>query len=103
MAQTHIHGLAQLLLCIASCLLVAGCTPPLRTVPPGPLGYRVGYQDGCDAGYAYAGSTFYQVSTDSSTPRNDEPYLSGWHDGFDTCVEHYQRIQRAIHVFVGPI
>jgi len=103
MAQKGIRGLTRLFLCIGGYLLVAGCTPPLRTMPPGPLGYRVGFHDGCDAGYAYAGSVFYQVSTNTNAPRTDEPYASGWYDGFDTCAEHYQRIQRAIHVFVGPI
>jgi hypothetical protein len=88
---------------LAGSLLVTSCAPPLRTVPPGPLGYRVGYHDGCDAGYAYAGSFFYRTNADPYPPRTDQPYLGGWHDGFDTCRSHYQRIQRGIHVFVGPI
>jgi hypothetical protein len=83
--------------------ILAGCTAPLRTMPPGPLGYRVGFYDGCDAGYADAGSLFYQTSVGAYPPRTDQPYLGGWHAGYETCRSHYQRIQRAIHVFVGPI
>jgi len=74
-------------------------------MPPGPLSYRVGFHDGCDAGYAFAGSPFYAVSTRTDPPpgQGDDIYRSGWYEGFDTCANHYQRIQRAIHVFVGPI
>lgn len=103
MNGAFVRRLAWTMLCLGGCLMATACTPPLRTMPPGPLGYRVGFHDGCDAGYAFAGSPFYQISTEAKPPRTDQPYLSGWHDGFDTCQSHYQRIQRAIHVFVGPI
>ena len=41
------------LLC-AGALLLAACTTPMFTMPPGPAPYRVGFHDGCDSGYAYA-------------------------------------------------
>ena len=40
--------------------LLTACTTPMFTMPPGPPSYRVGFHDGCDTGYAYAGSPFYQ-------------------------------------------
>jgi len=33
--------------------LLAACTTPMFAMPPGPPDYRVGFHDGCDAGYAY--------------------------------------------------
>src|SRR3979490_3211433 len=38
--------------------LLSSCTLPMFAMPPGPLAYREGYHDGCDTGYAVAGSPF---------------------------------------------
>lgn len=83
-------------------LLIGGCTTPMFTMPPGPIDYRVGFHDGCDAGYAYAGSPFYQSSDVTEPPKSDEAYHSGWQAGFDTCRGSYQRIQRTVNSVWGP-
>ena len=90
----------SVLLCTAVAL--TGCTTPYATMPPGPWEYRLGYRDGCDAGYAYAGSPFYeQVDTLPAAP-TAEPYRSGWLAGFDRCLDNYQHIQRTVNFLVGP-
>jgi hypothetical protein len=82
--------------------VLAACTTPMFTMPPGPPDYRVGFSEGCDAGYALAGSPFYQQIAVAEPPRSDEPYLSGWLAGFERCHGSYQRIQRATSVLLGP-
>jgi len=72
------------------------------TMPPGPEGYRIGYYDGCDAGYAYAASPFYEHSDATAPPTATEDYTFGWHSGFQKCVGSYQRIQRAVNALLGP-
>jgi hypothetical protein len=81
---------------------LAGCTTPMFTMPPGPEGFRIGYYDGCDAGYAYAGSPFYERSEVTEPPPAAEDYTTGWRAGFERCASSYQRIQRAISVGLGP-
>jgi hypothetical protein len=91
------------------CLVVGGgavslmaCTTPMFTMPPGPKDYRIGFHDGCDAGYAYAGSPFYhQISTVELAP-SDESYHAGWQAGFDRCSDSYQRIQKTVSSVFGP-
>jgi hypothetical protein len=85
-----------------SVMLMAACTTPMFTMPPGPSDYRVAFHDGCDAGYAYAGSPFYQPSDAAQPSRSDEPYHSGWRAGFERCRAHYQRIQRTVSSVLGP-
>jgi hypothetical protein len=81
---------------------LAGCTTPMFTMPPGPEGYRIGYYDGCDAGYAYAGSPFYEKSEVTEPPPATEDYTDGWRAGFERCARNYQHLQRAISVPLGP-
>jgi len=88
------------LLCAAA--LLAACTTPMFTMPPGPHDYRVGFRDGCDAGYAYAGSPFYEQAEVAAPPSSDEPYASGWQSGFERCKGNYQRIQRTVRTVLGP-
>jgi hypothetical protein len=87
---------------VASAALLAACTTPMFTMPPGPEGYRIGYHDGCDAGYAYAGSPLYERSNVTEPPPATTDYRSGWHAGFGQCAGSYQRIQRAVNVLLGP-
>jgi hypothetical protein len=82
--------------------VLAACTTPMFTMPPGPQDYRVGFSEGCDAGYAWAGSPFYQRIDVAEPSRSDEPYISGWQAGFYRCTTSYQRIQRATSVLLGP-
>ena len=82
--------------------LLAACTTPMFTMPPGPEGYRIGYYDGCDAGYAYAGSPFYEQSAATDPPRATEAYTSGWYAGFNRCAGSFQRMQRGINGLLGP-
>lgn len=90
------------LLAVVALALLAGCTTPMFTMPPGPEGFRIGYYDGCDAGYAYAGSPFYGRSEVTAPPPASEDYVHGWQAGFERCASSYQRIQRAINVGFGP-
>lgn len=90
----------SVLLCTAVAL--TGCTTPYATMPPGPWEYRLGYRDGCDEGYAYAGSPFYEQVDTLPAPPTAEPYRSGWLAGFDRCLDNYQHIQRTVNFLVGP-
>jgi len=83
-------------------LFIAGCSTPMFTMPPGPEAYRVGYKDGCDAGYANAGSPFYPISDVTQPPTANEPYASGWRGGFQVCRDSMQHMQRSISVLLGP-
>jgi hypothetical protein len=96
------HLLGWLVAAIAGAGLLTACTTPMFTMPPGPQDFRVGFHDGCDAGYAYAGSPFYRHSETTRPPASDEPYASGWQAGFAQCASSYQRIQRATSVLFGP-
>ena len=82
--------------------LLTACSTPMFTMPPGPSEYRVGFQDGCDSGYAFAGSPFYVQTDVVQPPRPVEPYVSGWYAGFVDCKENFQRIQRTVFVVLGP-
>ena len=82
------------------CVLAACSTP--NTAPPGPKDYRIGFQDGCDAGYAYAGSPYHEPSQAVDPQRTDEPYRTGWKAGFSRCKRHYQRVQSTVHHLFGP-
>jgi len=87
---------------IAGATLLTACTTPMFTMPPGPEAYRVGYHDGCDAGYAYAGSPFYEHAEVTAPPVSDQPYAGGWQAGFGKCASSYQSIQRATSLLLGP-
>lgn len=83
--------------------LLAACTTPMFTMPPGSRSYQVGFHDGCDAGYAFAGSPFYERIEDAQPPTAARgPYRTGWHAGFEQCKGNYDRIQRTISVVLGP-
>ena len=87
---------------IIGAALLSACTTPMFTMPPGPQAYRVGFHDGCDAGYAYAGSPFYDHSDTTQPPTRQEPYASGWQAGFARCASSFQSIERATDAFLGP-
>ena len=89
-------------LTVAVTTLLTACTTPMFTMPPGPEGYRIGYHDGCDAGYAYAGSPFYEHSEVTEPPLATKDYTFGWQAGFQKCAGNYQSIQRAVNVLLGP-
>lgn len=95
------HLLGWPVAAIAGAGLLTACTTPMFTMPPGPPDYRVGFHDGCDAGYAYAGSPFYEQG-EATQPPSVEPYASGWQAGFARCASSYQRIQRATDRMLGP-
>jgi hypothetical protein len=90
------------LIILGAAVSVAGCTTPMFTMPPGPHAYRVGYYDGCDSGYGYAGSPFYQQIEVAPPAPGTEPYRSGWQAGFDRCRANYQHIQRTVNFLIGP-
>jgi hypothetical protein len=82
--------------------LLAACTTPMFTMPPGPPEYRVGFHEGCDAGYSYAGSPFYQQVELTQPPASNELYAAGWQEGFARCQSSYRRVQRATNLLLGP-
>jgi hypothetical protein len=96
------HSLPAPVVAILAVFNLAACTTPMFTMPPGPEAYRVGFHDGCDAGYAYADSPFYDEVDTAALARIDEPYHSGWQAGFDRCRSSYQRIQKAVSSVLGP-
>ncbi len=82
--------------------LVAACSTPTWTSPPGSAKFQVGYHDGCDAGYAVAGSPFYDRIEHAEPSYQDSHYVTGWQVGFIDCKSSYDRIQATIHSFFGP-
>ena len=87
---------------LALTTVLAACTTPMSTMPPGTQAYRVGFSEGCDAGYSVAGSPFYE-KRDHVEPGDSNPeYLGGWHDGFTRCKRNYDRIQTTVYAVFGP-
>lgn len=85
----------------AALAVLAGCSTPTFTAPPGPPAFRIGYTDGCDTGYAWAGSPLYRRIERPVPPRTDEPYLTGWKDGFQRCRRHMRRVEWNLHSILG--
>ena len=82
-------------------LLVSGCSTPTWTSPPGSERYQVGYRDGCDAGYAVAGSFFYE-RIDSAEPAHDDvDYVHGWQSGYVNCKNKQEHFQATLHSLLG--
>jgi hypothetical protein len=81
---------------------ITACTTPQFTMPPGPPDYRIGFHDGCDAGYTYAGSPFYGAA-DWTPPAAAPGYMAGWQAGFDKCRASYQRVQKMVSLLLGPL
>jgi hypothetical protein len=71
-------------------------------MPPGPLAYRQGYHDGCESGYAVAGSPFYEEVWEARAPRGEPDYVAGWTAGLYDCKASFERIQRTIHQVLSP-
>jgi hypothetical protein len=82
--------------------LLSACATPMFTMPPGSPDYQVGFHDGCEAGYAFAGSPFYQRIDHAEPPKSEGSYFTGWHAGFEKCKGNYNRIQRTISIVLGP-
>jgi hypothetical protein len=81
--------------------LVSACSMPTWTSPPGPERFQIGYHDGCDAGYAVAGSPFYDRIEHAEPGDQDSYYVHGWQVGFHDCKGSSDRIQATIHSFFG--
>ncbi len=81
--------------------LAAGCSTPTWTSPAGTQAYQVGYKEGCDSGFAVAGSPMYERIDEASPPFDDEQYVLGWSEGFHSCRVKYNRIQNTIHSILG--
>jgi hypothetical protein len=78
---------------------LSACTTPMFTMPPGPEPYRLGYHNGCDAGYAYAGSPLVAAATSA---RTDGWYQIGFNEGFQRCQYNYQHMQKIVNSVLGP-
>ena len=87
---------------LAVSMLLAACTTPMFTLPPGPQDFRVGYHDGCDAGYSVAGSPFYENQDEIEPTRSGTDYLRGWNRGFTRCKNNYDRVQTTVFSILGP-
>ena len=90
---------------LSAILVIVGftsaCSTPSWTSPPGPEKYQIGYKDGCDVGYAFAGSPFYERRENPILDMQDIDYMHGWQEGFDECKRSYDRIQNTIHSVLG--
>ncbi len=82
--------------------VTGACSTPSFTMPPGPPEYRLGYADGCDAGYAYAGSPLASAGENAGPPPKDDPQRVGWLAGYERCKRSYQRMQGVFSAFFGP-
>lgn len=87
---------------LGAAVSLTACTTPYATMRAGPWEYRLGYRDGCDEGYAYAGSPFYAQAYTRPAAPTAEPYRSGWVDGFNRCLDNYQHFQRTVNFLIGP-
>ena len=92
-------GLMPAILVVAS--LVSACSTPVWTSPPGSEKYQIGYHEGCDAGYAVAGSPLYERIESAAPNFQNIDYVQGWQEGFDECKRSYDRIQATIHSVLG--
>ncbi len=81
--------------------LTAACGPPSFAVPAGSQEFQVGFLDGCDAGYAYAGSPFYERK-DPVEPTEPGDYRYGWASGFKECKDNWDHYQNDLHHIFGP-
>ena len=81
--------------------LAAGCSTPSWTSPAGTETYQIGYKEGCDSGYAIAGSPMYERIDEASPPFDNAQYVQGWSEGFHSCRTRYNRIQSTIHSVLG--
>ncbi|MEM7170293.1 MAG: hypothetical protein AAF530_08980 [Pseudomonadota bacterium] len=91
----------KLILALIPLGLAAGCGPPSFAVPAGPKNFQVGYLDGCDAGYAYAGSPLYTYE-EPSPPEQEGEYRAGWTSGFKECKDNYDHFQDTLNHLFGP-
>jgi hypothetical protein len=82
--------------------LLTSCALPMFGMPPGPPAYRLGYHDGCDSGYAVAGSPFYKQVWEVGAPRAEPDYVAGWTAGLYDCKGSFERIQRTVHQVLSP-
>jgi len=82
-------------------LLAAGCATPAWTSPPGSERYQIGYKDGCDDGYAIAGSMFYERIDSAAPAYDDVDYVNGWHYGFLNCKKKQEHFQATLHSILG--
>ena len=55
--------------------LAAGCSTPSWTSPAGTETYQIGYKEGCDSGYAIAGSPMYERIDEASPPFDNAQYV----------------------------
>lgn len=88
---------------IAAAMVVVlyGCTTPVSPTPAGRPDYRAAYNDGCAAGYGYAGSPFHAARGTQPAGDASPGYRAGWLEGFDKCRRSYDRIQNVFHGLLG--
>jgi hypothetical protein len=88
---------------VVAAAVLAGCTTPISPPPPGSPDFRAAYNDGCAAGYGYAGSPFHANRGIQPEADVSLDYRAGWRAGFDKCSGSYGRIQQFVHgVFGSP-
>ncbi len=84
-------------------VFLTACTTPVSPPPPGAPEFRAGYNDGCAAGYGYAGSPFhaYRGGPEAAPPKTDRTLRAGWLYGFDRCKRSYNGVQRVLAGLFG--
>ncbi len=82
-------------------MTLGACSTPTWTSPPGSERFQIGYKDGCDAGYASAGSPFYERSEAPPLPEADGDYQNGWRIGLYDCEKSYNHFQATLHSMFG--
>ncbi len=90
-------------LALSALLLAGACTTPAAPPPPGPPAFRAAYDEGCAAGYGYAGSPFhaYEGGARPEPPNTDPQARAGWLSGFHRCRASFERVQRTLHAVLG--
>jgi len=81
--------------------MLYGCVTPISPTPPGGPDFRAAYNDGCAAGYGYAGSPFHSNRGTQPEGQISPDSRAGWIEGFSQCSRSYDRIQQVIHAFFG--
>jgi len=92
---------AHTIMLLCASILAAGCSTPAWTSPPGSERYQIGYKDGCDDGYAIAGSIFYERIDSAEPAYDDVDYVNGWHYGFLNCKKKQEHFQATLHSILG--
>jgi len=89
------------MIAVAMMVAFSACTTPISPTPPGRPDFRAAYNDGCAAGYGFAGSPFHSDRGTNPVGQVSPDYRAGWIEGFDKCSRSYDRVQQVLHSLFG--